>query len=70
MAQWVMNATPAARLAVEARVQWVKGSCIAAAVAQVAAVAQIQPLTWELPYVTSTAKKRKKWWSCVFWGHT
>ena len=35
-------------------VQWVKGSGIAAA------VAQIQPLAWEIPYALIAARKRKK----------
>lgn len=42
--------------------QWVKGSRIATAVAQVAAAARIQSLTWELPYAIgeATPKKKKK----------
>ena len=39
--------------------QGVKGSGIAAAVAQVAVVVQIQPLAWELPYNVGATKKEK-----------
>ena len=41
-------------------VQWVKGSDIAAAAAQVAAVAQLQSLARELPYAVGVAIKLKK----------
>ena len=40
--------------------QLVKGSSIAAAVAQVTAVTQIQSLTWDFPYDTISAIKKKK----------
>ena len=39
---------------------WVKGSGIATAVAQVSAVARIQPLAQELPNATGEAIKKKK----------
>ena len=41
-------------------VQWVKGFSIAEAVARVAAMAQIQPPAWELPYVMVQPLKEKK----------
>ena len=37
--------------------QWVQGSSIAAAVVQVAAAAQIQFLSWDLPYATNVTIK-------------
>ena len=40
--------------------QWVKGSGVAAAVAQVTAVAQIQSLPRELPCTVGVAIKKKK----------
>ena len=40
--------------------QWVKGSGIAKASAQVTTVAQIQSLTQELPYAPGIAIKKKK----------
>ena len=40
-------------------VQWLKGCSIAAAVAQVTAVALIQSLAQELPYATVTVLKNK-----------
>ena len=40
--------------------QWVKGFGIATA------VAQIQPLAWELPYATSMAVKKKNYLYCTF----
>ena len=40
--------------------QWVSGSGIATAVAQVAALAQIQSLACELPYAAGAAIKKKK----------
>ena len=40
--------------------QWLKESIIAAATAQVAAVARIQSLVWELPCVMGAAIKLKK----------
>ena len=40
--------------------QWVKGSGIAAAVAWITAVAQIQSLAWELPYALGRPKKKTK----------
>ena len=39
-------------------VQWVKGSSIAAPVAQVAATARIQSLAWELPYAMGVVMKK------------
>ena len=39
---------------------WFKGSGVAAAVAQVTAVAPIQSLTWELPYTAGVAIKTNK----------
>ena len=39
-------------------VQWVKGSGVAAAAAQVTATAQIHSLAWELPYATGAAIKK------------
>ena len=41
-------------------VQWVKGSGIAAAVVELAAVAWIRSLTWELPHAIGEAIKKKK----------
>ena len=41
-------------------VHWVKGSGIAASIAQIAAVAWIQSLAQELPYATGVAIKIKK----------
>jgi len=41
-------------------VQWVKGSSIAAPVAQVATGAQIQSLAQKLPYTIYAAEKKKK----------
>ena len=41
-------------------IQWIKGSSIVAAVAQVAAEAQIQSLAQERPYDTGVAKRKKK----------
>ena len=41
-------------------VQQVKGSSIAAAVMQVAAVTWTQSLAWELPYAADAALKEKK----------
>ena len=41
-------------------VQWVKGSGIATAAAEVAAAAQIQSLAWELPCATGMAMKKIK----------
>ena len=40
--------------------QWIKGSGVAATVAQVATMAQIQPLVREVPYATDGAIKKKK----------
>ena len=40
-------------------VQWIKGFGVAAAVAQVTAVAQIQCLAQELPYAVGAAIKRE-----------
>ena len=40
--------------------QWLKGSSIASAVAQVAAAAQIQSLAQKLPYAAGVAIKSKK----------
>ena len=40
--------------------QWVKGSGIAIAAAQVTAGALTQSLAWELPYAAGTAIKKKK----------
>ena len=40
--------------------QWVKGSGVAIAVAQVAAAAQIQSLAQELPYAAGVAIKKNK----------
>ena len=39
--------------------QWVKGSGIAATVAEVTAVAHIQSKAWKLPYVVRMAEKEK-----------
>ena len=41
-------------------VQWVKGSGVATAVAQVVAVAWIQPLAQEFPYALGAAIKKTK----------
>ena len=66
MTQWVKNSIAAAWVAVEVQVrspcplQWVKGSGIATAELQVAAVAWIQSLAQELPYDTGAAVKLKK----------
>ena len=43
---------------ISSQAQWAKGSGFAAAVAQFAAVAQIQSLTQELPYAMGMTKKR------------
>ena len=40
--------------------QWAKGSSVAAAVVLLTAAAQIQSLTWELPYIMGVAIKKKK----------
>ena len=40
--------------------QQVKGLGIATALAQVATVAQVQPLAWELPHATGEAKKNSQ----------
>ena len=40
-------------------VQWVKGSGIAAPVALVIAMVQIQSLVWELPHATGAAIKKQ-----------
>ena len=42
------------------RLQKQLGSCVAAAVAYVAAAAPTQPLAWELPYAADVAIKEKK----------
>ena len=61
MAQWVKNLIAMASLDAEARIlipgptQWVKGFGTAAAAVQVAAVAQIQSLAWELPQTLGVA---------------
>ena len=58
--QWVKNLTAMVQAAAKvqgqslALAQWVKGSGIAAA------AAQIQPLAWELPYASGGATKKKK----------
>ena len=41
-------------------VQWIKGSLVAVAVAQVTAAAQIQFLAWELPCAEGVAAHAKK----------
>ena len=59
MVQWVKNPTAVALVTAEVWVpaprpaQWVKGSGVAAA------VAQIQSLAWGLPYAKSVAVKKK-----------
>ena len=58
MVQWVKNLTAVAQFAAE--VQWVKGSGIATAVVQVAAVAWIPSLAQELPLAMGVATKKKK----------
>lgn len=40
--------------------QWVNGSSVAPAVAEVAAIAWIQSLAQELPYATAEVIKKKK----------
>jgi len=40
--------------------QWVKGSGVGIAAAQVAAADRIQSLAWQLPHATSVAVKKKK----------
>ena len=40
--------------------QWVKGSSVATAVAQITALTQIQSLAQELPYAVGVAKKGGK----------
>ena len=40
--------------------QWVKGSSIAPAAAEVAPAAQIEYLAWELPYATGAAVLKNK----------
>ena len=60
MAQWVKNPTAAALVTTESLLglaQRVKGSSVAAAVVQVAAVAQTQSLAWELPYASRFGQK-------------
>ena len=64
MAQRVKNPTAASRMLQNHRldphpVQWIKGSTIAAAAVQVAALTWIQFLAWELPYAVGTAIKNK-----------
>ena len=58
MAQWVKNLTSVAQTAVEAKVEagaWVSGLKDLA----LPAVAQIQYLAWELPYVSGASIKKK-----------
>ena len=63
MAQWVKDLTAVAQVAAEAQVcspaqrSGLKGSAVAAASAQVAAVAWIQSLAQKLPYAASVAVK-------------
>ena len=56
--QWVKNLTAAACL-IPSPVQWVKGSSIAAAVAQVTIATRILSLAWELRYAVGAAVKKK-----------
>ena len=65
MAQWVKNMDVSlghcgGTGSISGPVQWVKGSSIAAAVAQAAAVARIKSLAWELPQATGAANKQNK----------
>lgn len=46
--------------------QWAKGSSVAAAVVLLTAAAQIQSLTWELPYIMGVAIKKKKETNSVY----
>ena len=62
MAQWVKTLTAAARVCAEVSsipglAQYVKGSGVATAVAQITAAAWIQSLAWELPYTAGVAIK-------------
>ena len=61
MAQWIKNLTAATWVTAEVQaqflVQWVKGSGVTAAAAQVAAVALIHSLAGELPYAIGVATK-------------
>ena len=65
MVQWVKNMTAVAQVAVEVWVcsltpaQWVKGSGIAAVMAQLAVVAQIQFLAQEFSYAAGATIKNK-----------
>ena len=64
MAQWIENMTAVAcplwRHGFNpSMMQWVKGSCIAIAVAQVTAAAQIHFLARELPYAVGVTIKNK-----------
>ena len=64
--QWVKNSIAVAQVcyggtdSTPGQVQWVKGSDVAAALAQVAPVAWIQFLAWELSYAAGMAIKKKK----------
>ena len=43
------------------------GSCVAVAVCRPAAIAQIQPLAWELPYAVGMALKKNKFmYICIY----
>ena len=64
MTQWVKNPTAVVRVTTEPRVhsltcQCVKGSDVAAAVAQITAMAQVQSLALEIPYAVGAAIKKK-----------
>jgi len=65
MAEWVKNLAVAVQIAMEewvwssAYFNWVKRSDVAAAVAQVAAMAGIQLLAQELPYAVGATIEKK-----------
>ena len=65
MAQWDKTLTAAAQVSAEGgiiprKMQWIKGSSIATAVAYVAAAALIQSPAQELPYAVVQLFKKKK----------
>ena len=62
MVQWVKNLNGPAWVIAEVWVdpwQWVKGSSVATAEAQMAGMVLIQSLAWELSYTTGVTLKKK-----------